>query len=400
MFLSADDPSFPAERGGLTGECLDGLLRIIQDPVLVLRPDRVVLDANGALLAAVGLTREEVIGRKCHEISHHEGSRCMDSHRECPVDQVLRGEPSAHVLHEHCAGVAGTCFYDVVAYPVRNPAGEVGLILEVWRDISLVLERELEEKEHKIKEDLARLVHEDKLISLGKMVASAVHEINNPIAAIHMFAKVMLRMVTEAEAGKGMSAEELEEMRGYLDLVGKESRRCGDIVGNLLSFSRQPPGVVRKIDLNEMIDRIVLLLHHEMELQKIRLEVETFPELPYVVGHLNQIQQSIMNVVFNAEEAMPEGGGLTIRTGFDPAEDSVVVEIEDTGCGIPEENRSSIFEPFFTTKEHHRGVGLGLSVVYGIIKNHRGSIRFESEVGKGTLFRIAFPAARDEGPDR
>ena len=121
-----------------------------------------------------------------------------------------------------------------------------------------------------------------------------------------------------------------------------------------------------------MLDRIVLLLRHELELKKIRTTVEPLPELPYIMGHVNQLQQSIMNLVFNAAEAMPEGGDLTIRTVFHAGDGAVVVEIEDTGCGIPQENRSAIFEPFFTTKKEHKGVGLGLAVVYGINQRTSG----------------------------
>ena len=232
MSTLEDGLSSAGRRCRLAGECLQNLLCVIQDPVLVLRSDRVVLDANEALLDAVGLKREEVIGKKCHEVSHRKSVPCAGPGHECPVDGILRGKPSAHALHEHCADAARSRYYDVVAYPVRDAAGELEVVLEVWRDISLILERQLEEKARKIKEDLARLVHEDKLISLGKLVASAVHEINNPLAAIHMFARVMLQMVQGAEGS--MARAELDEMK-------RISRPRLQGIQALREHSRKPP---------------------------------------------------------------------------------------------------------------------------------------------------------------
>jgi signal transduction histidine kinase len=131
-----------------------------------------------------------------------------------------------------------------------------------------------------------------------------------------------------------------------------------------------------------------------MELQKIDLTVEPAPGLPDITGDLNQIQQSIMNLVFNAMEAMSGGGKLFLRTLYDSDRQAVVIEVQDTGLGIPEENRSKIFEPFFSTKTSEKGVGLGLAVVYGIITEHHGTIDVESKMGQGALFRVSFPAVQ------
>ncbi|MDY6910170.1 MAG: ATP-binding protein [Thermodesulfobacteriota bacterium] len=372
---------------------LQKIFSVVRDPIMVIRPDRTIVDANDALLQSVGLDRAQVIGQKCHEVSHRSPEVCGGPEHACPLREAILKKASAHALHEHHGSETETRYYDVMAYPLTGDTGDVELVVEIWRDISSTLQQQVEEKTRKIKEDLARLVNEDKMIALGKLVASAVHEINNPIAAIHTFSKVMLRMVKRAEGGMG--GEELKEMEGFLELVANESKRCGDIVTNLLSFSRHRPIVRRPVQVNDVMERIVLLLKHKMELQKIVLETDFQPELPSVSGDLNQIQQTIMNLVFNAMEAMPGGGRLTLRTRFDPEEHRVSVEVRDTGHGIPEELKSRIFEPFFSTKSHDKGVGLGLAVVYGIIKEHHGEIDVESKEGEGTCFRVSFPVSQD-----
>ncbi|MHC1724504.1 MAG: nitrogen regulation protein NR(II) [Syntrophobacteraceae bacterium] len=381
-----------SEELQFTRSILQKLMAGVQDPVMVLRPDFTIVDVNAALLESLGLTREEVIGRKCHEVSHRSPEPCSSPLHECPVREVLLKRTSAHALHEHKTTDSITRFYDVVAYPIRDANRNAELILEIWRDISATLAREVEKKASKIKHDLAQLVHEDKMIALGKLVASAVHEVNNPISAIHTFCKVMLRMIKTS--GGELARDEINEMEQYLELMSNESKRCGEIVSNLLSFSRHQMMDRRKVDFNEIIEKILLLLKHKMELQNITLSIDLLPDLPYVLGDLDQLQQVIMNLVFNAMEAMPKGGELYIHTCFDIGLETVIVEVRDSGCGISEENQSRVFEPFFSTKSDGNGVGLGLAVVYGIIKEHKGTIEFHSEEGKGTHFRTSFPGIR------
>ncbi len=384
-----------SEELQFTRSILQKLMTAVQDPVLVLRPDFTIVDVNAALLESLGLAREEVIGRKCHEVSHQSPDPCNSPLHECPVREVLQKRTSAHALHEHTTAGSEVRYYDVMAYPIRDESRNVELILEIWRDISATLAREVEKKASKIKQDLTHLVHEDKMIALGKLVASAVHEVNNPISAIHTFCKVMLRMIKKS--GGELPRDEIEEMERYLELMSQESKRCGEIVSNLLSFSRHKLMDRRKVDFNEIIEKILLLLRHKMELQNIALSIDLLPDLPCVMGDLNQLQQVIMNLIFNAMEAMPKGGELYIHTCFDIGHETVIVEVRDNGCGISEENRSLVFEPFFSTKSGGNGVGLGLAVVYGIIKEHGGTIEFQSEEGKGTHFRTTFPGIRPGG---
>jgi signal transduction histidine kinase len=202
----------------------------------------------------------------------------------------------------------------------------------------------------------------------------------------------MLRTLDEDQ----LEAEDLDEFRRSLELVAHESSRCGQIVSNLLSFSRQQEMERRPIEINDIIRSVILLCQHRMQLQNIVIDEKLDPDLPEITGDYNQIQQCIMNVIFNAMEAMPDGGKLAVSTSFKRKNRMLHISITDTGCGIPEENLSIIFEPFFSTKEVSQGVGLGLSVVYGIIREHQGNIYVESEVGTGSTFTIRFPLGQND----
>ena len=364
----------------------------IREPLFLLRQDFRILDANEPMLSLLGLPREEVVGRTCHEVSHRSLQPCNSKTCHCPMKETLKTGLSAHAIHEHLDRENKPRYLEVTTYPLKNDYDQINMVFEFYRDITDDLESRLESKAKQVKKDLAKLVHEDKMIALGKLVASSVHEINNPIAGIHTLAKLMLRTLDEDELG----AEELEELRRYLELVANESSRCGQIVSNLLSFSRQQETERRPVDINDIIRSVILLCQHRMQLQNIAIHEEFDPTLPEISGDYNQIQQCIMNVIFNAMEAMPDGGKLTLRTSFKRKNRMIHISITDTGCGIPEENLSIIFEPFFSTKEVSQGVGLGLSVVYGIIREHQGNIYVESEVGEGSTFTIRFPESQKD----
>jgi len=364
----------------------------IREPLFLLRQDFRILDANEPMLNLLGLPKEEVVGRTCHEVSHRSLEPCNSRACHCPMKETIKTGLSAHAIHEHLDRENKPRYLEVITYPLKNTYGQVNMVFEFYRDITDDLESRLERKARQVKKDLARLVHEDKMIALGKLVASSVHEINNPIAGIHTLAKLMLRTLDEEQP----EAEELEEFRRYLELIAHESSRCGQIVSNLLSFSRQKEMERRPVDINHIIRSVVLLCQHRMHLQNIAIHDELNPNLPEITGDYNQIQQCIMNLIFNAMEAMPDGGKLTLITSFKPKNRMVQIDISDTGCGIPEENLSIIFEPFFSTKEESEGVGLGLSVVYGIIREHHGSIYVQSELGKGSTFTIRFPQGKKD----
>jgi two-component system NtrC family sensor kinase len=360
----------------------------MREPLFLLRQDYHILDANEPMLSLLGLPKKEVVGRTCHEVSHRSLQPCNSKTCHCPMKETLKTGLSAHAIHEHLDRQNKPRYLEIFTYPLKNTYGQVNMVFEFYRDITVDLESRLERKARQVKKDLAKLVHEDKMIALGKLVASSVHEINNPISGIHTLARLMLRTLEEEE----ISAQDLEEFRRYLELIAHESARCGQIVSNLLSFARQKEIERRPCNINDVIISVVVLLRHRLQLQNISIRTLLDPSLPEIIGDHNQIQQCIMNLVFNAMEAMPDGGKLTISTFFKPKSRMVHLNISDTGCGIPEENLSIIFEPFFSTKQESKGVGLGLSVVYGIIREHQGTIFVDSKVGSGSTFSIRFPS--------
>jgi two-component system NtrC family sensor kinase len=364
------------------------LWSLIGEPVFLLKPNYVIVDANEPMLDMLGMPRDQVIGRTCHEISHGVLTPCNSASCHCPVQETLETGRFARTIHEHRDRENRTHYVEISTFALRNYLGHISLIFELFYDMTDELELRLEQRALEVKKDLARLLHEDKMIALGKLVASSVHEINNPIAGIHALARLMLRSLDEGPPKE----KSLEEFRRYLQLVSDESARCGQIVSNLLSFSRQTKMGRRLFNMNDLMRSVVLLVQHRMQLQKITVEENLANDLPEIEGDQNQIQQCLMNLVFNAIEAMPEGGKLTLTTSFHKKGRKVQVAVTDTGCGIPPENISSIFEPFFSTKTKDKGVGLGLSVVHGIIREHQGTIYVDSTVGVGSTFTLTFPA--------
>ena len=181
-----------------------------------------------------------------------------------------------------------------------------------------------------------------------------------------------------------------EEAEHVLEIVDSEIGRCGDIVRNLLTFSRSGAAHFTEAELAPLLARCELLLRHQAQISGVVLRLETEPGLPLVECDAAQIQQAILALAINALEAMPTGGEATFAARRQ-GPDGVVVEVSDSGAGIPEEDREHVFEPFFTTKEVGKGVGLGLAVVYGIVNRHHGRIELRSQVGRGTTFSMFLP---------
>jgi two-component system NtrC family sensor kinase len=183
-----------------------------------------------------------------------------------------------------------------------------------------------------------------------------------------------------------------------LELVETESRRCGDIVRNLLLFSRTPGALFAPTELGPIVERCLLLLRHQAELAGVAMTCELPDDLPPVECDSAQIQQALLALLINALEATPEGGAVRVR-GAPVAGERVRVAISDTGRGIPPEAREHLFEPFFTTKTQGAGVGLGLAIVYGIVERHQGRIEVESDLGAGTTFTLDLPLRQAATPE-
>jgi len=191
-----------------------------------------------------------------------------------------------------------------------------------------------------------------------------------------------------------VSHEKLEDISRYLKLVESEIARCGEIVKDLLAFARRTKITIESNRIEDIIDKTLNLIFHDLEMKEIQLQKTIEPNLPKVQCDFKQIQQVFLNLMYNASEAMSNGGTLTVTANrASGSKGFLEVVISDTGCGIAKEDMENIFDPFFTTKEEEKGVGLGLSVVYGIIAKHNGTITVESELGKGSTFRVQLPCA-------
>jgi two-component system NtrC family sensor kinase len=233
------------------------------------------------------------------------------------------------------------------------------------------------------------LLNSEKMASIGKLAATVAHEINNPLFGILTYARLVSRALLKHEIpGR-------DEMAEQLQTIERESKRCGDLVKNLLTFSRQAPIHREPNDLNTVVHRAVLLVKHKLEMQNIELEESLAKDMPPVHCDANQVQQVVLVLMVNASEAMPKGGKLEVTTEFDAAAEQGAVRVKDTGSGIPEELLPRIFDPFFTTKEDQNRTGLGLAVAHSIVEQHGGEISVRSAPGEGTEFRVALPVTAD-----
>jgi two-component system NtrC family sensor kinase len=396
QYLYSSDRSLKLAQEQVTLEkaMADLLIQQSDARIVVLTPDFAIVDANEAYLSAVGKPKEKVIGAHCHELTHGLSAPCSISQPElgCPLLETLKTGRSAQVLHEHPVRDGQSTYCDLVTYPLKDRSGRIVRIIEIWRDITHELTSRWEARMKNLKADLQKLIQEDRMISLGKLVASSVHEINNPIQGLLTFSRLMENTLAEGKPTK----KTIQEFKDHLSLMSSELERIGKIVSGLLSFSRQLEPGWNPVDANEVLEQVVHLTRHKMDIQNIRLESRLADTRLMIHGDLHQLQQCFLNLVFNAIEAMPDGGLLSVNSSLGPSSGRVRVDIQDTGCGIPEEHLGHIFDPFFTTKEPGKGTGLGLSIVHGIVKAHHGDIHVESRPGEGTTFVLFFPPAREE----
>ncbi len=241
-----------------------------------------------------------------------------------------------------------------------------------------------------------KMVQIAKMASMGKLAASVAHEINNPLGGILTYCRLTSRKIN---AGP-MTEEERKAALGYLEAATSEIKRCGNIVKNLLHFSRSSESVMEKVDINNLIEKSLSITNHHFEINEISTVTKLEAKDPNFIGNANQITQVLIALFMNAVEAMPRGGALTVATRdvFDP--DALRISVADNGRGIPQKIQSSIFEPFFTTKEGGHSTGLGLAVVYGIILGHQGKIEVESEPGQGATFILTLPRQIKPGPEK
>ncbi len=262
---------------------------------------------------------------------------------------------------------------DYAAIAIEN----AGLYGELRR-FAAELERRVEQRTEELRRTQQQLLQAEKLAAIGELAAGVAHEINNPIGVILGFSQVIAKKL---ESGHPLYRP--------LVTIEKEALRCRDIVQNLLDFARRSEPVLRPTNVNAVLEATYALVEHKFALQNVEIIKGYDPNLPEIMADESQLQQVFVNIILNAYQAMPNGGELRIISRTVGRQ--VQVLFSDTGVGIPSESIGRIFDPFFTTKEVGQGTGLGLSVSYGIIEKHGGTIEVESRMGRGTTFTVKLP---------
>jgi PAS domain S-box-containing protein len=378
---------------------LQTILNGIQDLILVITPEQEIVDANEAFLNQMGYDKQEVVGKKCFEVYHQTHQSCFGDQSGCPLNTVIRNRKTARTIRTRTGPNGKLHYLEVTIHPLWEKDGKISRFLEISHDFTerkmqeeenrRHLEQMVDERTRQLQETHAKLLHQDKMASLGKLSASVVHEINNPIAGILNLILLMKRIIKEtADHTRGQ-----EPFDRYLTLMEAETRRISRIVSNLLTFSRQSKLELGTQDVNRLIEKTLLINDNLLKIHNVKIHKELSPTLPQVVGSADQLQQVFMNMVSNAVEAMESKGSgiLSVKTWCGDAVDSISISFTDSGVGISPDHLSNLFEPFFTTKKQGKGVGLGLSVVYGIIKAHDGNITVDSLPGSGATFTIQLP---------
>ncbi|HPC66470.1 MAG TPA: ATP-binding protein [Syntrophorhabdaceae bacterium] len=248
---------------------------------------------------------------------------------------------------------------------------------EVYDALSNKFE-ELKERNERLKKIENELIRANRLSSLGELAGSIAHEIKNPLISIQGFAKRIQK------------TKDMDKIEKYSRLIDREAGRLYDVLSRLLDFSRMQGPRIEDVSVNEIVDDTVLFMeHHLTRFKNVELRVFKADGLPIIRADRLHIQQSLVNLIMNAAQAMPGGGTIEITTGMD--DNNIFISVKDTGVGIKKENMDRIFEPFFTTKEKGEGTGLGLSLCKKLIEANKGRIEVESKEGEGSIFRILIP---------
>jgi two-component system, NtrC family, sensor kinase len=297
------------------------------------------------------------------------------------IRQVAQGDLD-HSLTVHSQDELG-----VLADSFNKMTSELSEAHRLLTDWAKTLEARVEQKTQELNRAHENMMRVEKMASIGKLAAVVAHEINNPLAGILTYAKLLKKWVGRWDESRR------EEALSSLDLVESESRRCGEIVKSMLTFARATPINFEPADLNSIVDRSVRLVQHQLELGNIELNMNLASDLPAVRCDPAQIEQVLVALIMNAIDAMPKGGNLTLRSRLLSASAEVQLQVQDDGVGIPPEVLPNLFEPFFSTKESGHGVGLGLAISKNIVERHQGRIEVASDPGRGTIFTITLPVA-------
>jgi len=357
------------------------LIESSMDGILGSNDNNIIVTYNHSMEQMLGYPKEEILHKMTLERIFPAGE--LEHFREELSGDAYGGTNRLILYETRLLQKSGqTIPVQLSAAPLHNGNCENGLVC-FFRDL-----REIRKLEHELS-DQSRILHQDKMMSLGRLAASVVHEINNPLSGILNYLRLMVRILDRRQ----LDEERINKFKDYLQLVESETHRCSRIVSSLLNFSRISPPAFEAVRIEEIINRCIILSRHKLELSNIRLESDIEPDIPPISGNINQLQQCLINLIFNAIDAMPAGGILTLAGRHDTANQLAVITVKDSGNGIAPADLPHIFEPFYTTKNEAFGVGLGLSTVYGIMKRHHGTVAVDSRPGQGAVFQLKLPLA-------
>lgn len=337
------------------------------------RDYRIVAWNRNRELGELGLPRGEALGRNIFEVLTKQNRELLE--RE--FGKVFATGEIHRVEQETVSESGETNHWLISKIPMRADEGDaVTHVITVGENITVRV---------KAYRAVARA---EKLAAVGRLAAGVVHEINNPLATIAACAESLEKRIEE---GAFTDSPDADDLREYLGLIRDEAFRCKNITNGLLDFSRLRAGQRVPVDMAEIIKAAARLVTHQQRGDNVGIDVEASAHLPKVSGDVAQLQQAVVALATNAIDAMPNGGTLTLRASCSGPR--LLVQVIDTGIGIPPENMTKIFDPFFTTKDVGRGTGLGLAVCYGILSDHGGRLDVRSSVGIGTTFTITLPVA-------
>jgi PAS domain S-box-containing protein len=358
LYTSLEQKALEIER---LKDFSENIVESLHVGVLAVDLDGIVDSWNTRLEDLIGVSRQEAVGRKLSDV----------------LPAALVAEIAAREGPEQVTGIykhrlehnGRTMVVNVSITPLVSKSGErIGRLI-LFDDVT---QRERTEEQ---------MVQTEKLTSLGLLAAGVAHEVNTPLAVISNYIQMLARQLPGDDPRHTL-----------IEKIVKQTFRASEIVNNLLNFSRTGAAELSDVDVNRVVEDTLSLVAHPLRSAHVEVVKHLGEKVPPVRGSANRLQQVFLNLFLNARDAMPMGGMLEVRTGAQNG--SVTIEITDTGLGIPRDYIHRIFDPFFTTKSVGTGTGLGLSVSYGIIKEHAGKIDVRSAPGKGTSFHLEFPVAR------
>lgn len=337
----------------------------------------------------------------CHLLTHKSPIPCSGQHI-CPLMEVKKTKQAVETEHIHYDKDGNPRNMEVHGDPVFDNNGNVIMMIEYVYDITerKKAEKELQETSRVLQETQSQLIQAEKMDAIGRMASGIAHEVKNPLG-------IIIQGVNYLESKVSPDQKDMTEV---LEMMKNNVKRADDIIRGLLDFSRQEEMHIEPEDVNAILEKSLILIQHNIKPGTIEIVRELKEGLPKIQAHQGRMEQVFVNLFLNALQAMPKGGKLFIRSylsrldkltngigrrrsdNFRPGEEAVIIEIEDTGIGIPKENLQKVFEPFYTTKDTQEGVGLGLSVTKNIVDLHRGLIEVQSEQGRGTKVIIILKA--------